>query len=70
MGTDKRERQKANRAAKIEAERAADAKARRRKTIKNFAVAGVVIVTVMVLIIVLSGCSASAGSDRVRNPRS
>ncbi len=63
MGTDKRERQKANRAAKIEAEQAAEAKARRLKTIKNFVVAGVVIVAVMVLITVLSGCSSSAGSD-------
>lgn len=57
MGTDKRERKKANRAAKLAAEQAAAARARRLRTIRNVITAGVVLVVAMVLISVLSGCS-------------
>ena len=60
MGTEKRERQKANRAAKIEAERTAEARARRKRTIITLVVATVVIVGVMFL---LAGCGSSTGSD-------
>ena len=44
MGTEKRERQKANRAARIAAEEAAEAKARRIKTIRNVVLFGVGII--------------------------
>lgn len=63
MGTEKRDRQKANKAAKLEAERAAEAKKRRIQTIRTVVIAGVAIVIVMLLISVLSGCGSSAGSD-------
>ena len=43
MGTEKRDRQKANRAAKIEAEQAAAAKARRNQTIRNLVIVGVLL---------------------------
>ena len=58
MGTDKRDRQKANRAAKIEAEKAADAKAKRNRTIRNV----VVIAVILVIAMFLMSCS-SEGSD-------
>jgi cyclophilin family peptidyl-prolyl cis-trans isomerase len=63
MGTDKRDRQKANRAAKLEAQKAADAKQRRNQTIRTVVIAGVAIVAVMLLVSLLSGCGSSAGSD-------
>ena len=63
MGTEKRERQKANRSAKIEAERLAAAKAKRNQTIKTAVIAGVIIVVVMLVFGALSGCSSSTGSD-------
>jgi peptidyl-prolyl cis-trans isomerase B (cyclophilin B) len=62
MGTDKRERKKANRAAKLAAEHAAATKARRVRTIRNVVTAGIVLVAVMILISALSGCSTS-GDD-------
>jgi cyclophilin family peptidyl-prolyl cis-trans isomerase len=62
MGTDKRDRKKANRAAKLEAERAAEARARRNRTIRNAVVAGIAIVVVMLLATALSGCG-SQGSE-------
>ena len=43
MGTEKRDRQKANKAAKLEAERAAEAKAKRNATIRNLAIAVVLL---------------------------
>lgn len=64
MGTDKRERKKANRAAKLAAEEAAAARARRIRTIRNVVTAGVLLVAVMLLMSVLSGCS-SGGDDEV-----
>ncbi|WP_426570934.1 peptidylprolyl isomerase [Aquihabitans sp. McL0605] len=60
MGTDKRDRQKANKAAKLEAERLAEAKARRNQTIRTVVIAGVLIVAVFLLVNVLTGCSSSA----------
>ena len=60
MGTDKRERKKANRNAKLEAERAAEARTKRRATIRTMMIAGVVIVIGMVLISALSGCGTSS----------
>lgn len=65
MGTDKRERQKANRAARLEAEQAAAAKARRRQTIRTVVIAGVLLVLGMLLISALSSCSSSDSSDKV-----
>ncbi len=50
MGTEKRDRQKANRAAKLEAEQAAAARAKRIQTIRNLIIAAVVIVAVMFLL--------------------
>jgi cyclophilin family peptidyl-prolyl cis-trans isomerase len=61
MGTDKRERKKANRAARIAAEQAAAARQRRLRTMRNLAITVVVVVLVMVLISVLSGCGTSGG---------
>ncbi len=57
MGSEKRERQKANRAAKMAAEQAAAAKHRRNRTIRNVVLFGVGIIVVAVLLSVLSGCS-------------
>lgn len=62
MGTDKRERKKANRAAKLEAERAAEARQRRLKMIRNGLILTVVIVIALVL---LNGCSSDDSSDTV-----
>jgi len=50
MGTEKRDRQKANRAAKIEAEQAAAARAKRIQTIRNLIIAGVLTVAVMFIL--------------------
>lgn len=61
MGTEKRDRQKANRAARLAAEQAAEARARRNRTIRNAVIAAVAIVAVMVLVSLLSGCGS--GSD-------
>lgn len=71
MGTDKRERQKANKRAKQAEAEAAEAKARRIRFIRNVVVLAVAIVVVAFLMNVLSGCSSSkdeqgvstAGSD-------
>ncbi|MFN8016975.1 MAG: peptidylprolyl isomerase [Acidimicrobiales bacterium] len=59
MGTDKRERQKANKAARIEAQQAAEARARRMGTIRNLVVL-VAIVAVIALIFGLTSCSSSS----------
>ena len=56
MGTEKRDRQKANRAARQAAEQEAQAKAKRMKTIRNFVLFGVGIIVVAVLLS-LVGCS-------------
>lgn len=66
MGTDKRERKKANRAAKIEAEQAAARRARQLASAKRAAVIVVVAVVGLVLFSILAGCSSEgseAGSD-------
>lgn len=63
MGTEKRERQKAQRAARLEAERRAAARAQRNRTIRNVVITGVAIIAVIVLWSLLSGCSSSASSD-------
>jgi cyclophilin family peptidyl-prolyl cis-trans isomerase len=62
MGTEKRERQKANRAARIAAEEAAEAKARRIKTIRNVVLFGVGIIIVAVLLS-LTACGSTSNSD-------
>jgi peptidyl-prolyl cis-trans isomerase B (cyclophilin B) len=59
MGTDKRERQKANRAARVEAEQTAARRAKRNQTIRSAVIGALVVVAVLALIAVLSGC----GSD-------
>jgi len=58
MGTEKRERQKANREAKLAAEAAAQAKQRRNRTIRNLVILVAVIVVVM-LVMSLTSCSKS-----------
>lgn len=63
MGTDKRERKKANRAAKLAAEEAAATRARRIRTVRNVVAAGVLLVAVMLLMSVLSGCSTDGGDE-------
>ncbi len=50
MGTEKRDRQKANRAAKLEAEQAAAARAKRIETIRNLIIAGVILVALFFLL--------------------
>ena len=62
MGTDKRERKKANRAAKIAEQEAAEAKARRIKAIRNVVLFGVGIVIVAVLLS-LPACGADTDTD-------
>ena len=62
MGTDKRERKKANRAAKIAEQEAAEAKARRIKAIRNVVLFGVGIVIVAVLLS-LTACGADTDTD-------
>ena len=62
MGTDKRERKKANRAAKIAELVAAEAKARRIKAIRNVVLFGVGIVIVAVLLS-LTACGADTDTD-------
>lgn len=64
MGTDKRDRQKANKQAKLEAERAAEAKARRNRSIRNFAVLAAVVVLVLV-VLSLTGCSSDSDGSEV-----
>lgn len=63
MGTDKRERKKANKAAKLEAERAAAKKAQQVATIKRVVVIAVIVLVGMVLFSALTGCGSSAGSE-------
>ena len=63
MGTEKRERQKANRAAKIEQERAAEARRKRNQTIKTLVIMGLVLVIGMFLISQLTGCAKSDGTS-------
>ncbi len=62
MGTEKRDRQKANRQAKIEAEQAALARQRRNRTIRNAVILAVAIIVVGFL---LAGCGSESdgGSD-------
>jgi hypothetical protein len=50
MGTEKRDRQKANRAAKLEAEKAAAAKAKRIQTIRNLVIVGVLLIIMFFLL--------------------
>ena len=56
MGTDKRERKKANRAAKVAAEEAAAKRRRRITTIRNLVI---LVIVVIVLLFLLSGCGTS-----------
>lgn len=66
MGTDKRERQKANKAAKVAAEQAAATRSRRIQTARNLVIAAVVLVVAMLVINALSGCSSSAGDGATK----
>ena len=59
MGTDKRERQKANRAARVAAEEAVDAKKRRIRFIRNAVILVIVIIAVGFL---LGSCSSDSSS--------
>ena len=62
MGTDKRDRQKANRAAKLEAERIAAAKAKRNQTIRGLVIL-LVVVVVAFLLFSLTSCGSSSGGE-------
>ena len=62
MGTEKRDRQKANRAAKIEAEQAAAARAKRNRTIRNVVLVAVILVIAMILMS-CSSDDADGGSE-------
>lgn len=59
MGTDKRERQKANKAARLAAQQAAEAKKRRIKFIRNVVI---LVVAIIVVGLLLAGCADSDGS--------
>jgi cyclophilin family peptidyl-prolyl cis-trans isomerase len=63
MGTEKRERQKAARAARIEAERKAEARAKRIKSIRNMVLVVIGIVVLLLVLNAVTGCSSSSGSD-------
>lgn len=63
MGTDKRERQKANRAAKMAAEQAAEERNRRKRAIRNVVLFGIGIIVVAVLLS-LVGCSSDDDGDQ------
>jgi cyclophilin family peptidyl-prolyl cis-trans isomerase len=65
MGTEKRERKKANRAARLAAEHAAEARARRMKTLRNVAMFAIGIVVVGLL---LSLAACSDGDDDTTGP--
>jgi len=60
MGTDKRERQKAARAARIEAERQAEARKRKVQNIRNLVL---LVVGVIVLLLVMSALTSCGSSD-------
>ena len=57
MGTDKRERQKANRAARVAAEQSVEAKKRRIRFIRN---AVILVIAIILVGFLLSGCSSNA----------
>lgn len=61
MGTDKRERQKANREAKLAAQAAEEAKRKRNRFIRNVVVLVIAIIVTGFLLSALSGCSSSDG---------
>jgi peptidyl-prolyl cis-trans isomerase B (cyclophilin B) len=60
MGTDKRDRQKANRAAKIEAERAAADRAKRMAGIKRAVILAVIVVVALLAFSALTGCGSES----------
>jgi cyclophilin family peptidyl-prolyl cis-trans isomerase len=60
MGTDKRERQKANRQARIDAQEAAEARKRQLRFARN---AVILVVAIIVVGFLLAGCSSDPGSD-------
>lgn len=59
MGTDKRERQKANREAKLAAQAAEEAKRKRMRSIRNVVILVAAIIITGFLLSALSGCSSS-----------
>jgi peptidyl-prolyl cis-trans isomerase B (cyclophilin B) len=63
MGTDKRERKKANRAAKLEAEQAEARRAKRNQTIRSAVIGAIAVMAVLALITVLSGCGSDDADD-------
>lgn len=65
MGSDKRERQKANRAARLAAQQAAEARAKRNRFIRNAIIVAVAIVAVGFLMSALSGCTSDASDGAV-----
>lgn len=60
MGTEKRERQKANRAAKQAAEEAAAARKRRIAFIRN---AVILVIVIVIVLVITTGCGSSDGDD-------
>lgn len=65
MGTEKRDRKKANRQAKLEQQLAAEAKAKRARSLRSFAIL-IAAVVVVLLLISLVGCSSD--SDGAKAP--
>jgi cyclophilin family peptidyl-prolyl cis-trans isomerase len=63
MGTDKRERQKANREAKLAAQAAQEAKQKRNRFLRNVVILVIAIIVTGFLLSALSGCSSSDGGS-------
>jgi peptidyl-prolyl cis-trans isomerase B (cyclophilin B) len=60
MGTEKRERQKAARAARLEAERKAAARQRQIRSVRNIVLVGVGIIVLLLVLGKLTGCSSTS----------
>ena len=63
MGTDKRQRQKANRDAKLAAQAAQEAKQKRNRFLRNVVILVIAIIVTGFLLSALSGCSSSDSED-------
>ena len=68
MGTEKRERQKAARAARLEEERKAAARQRQIRTVRNVVLMGVGIILLLFVLGKLTGCSSSAAGVQTGSP--
>ena len=68
MGTEKRERQKAARAARLEEERKAAARQRQIRTVRNVVLMGVGIIVLLFVLGKLTGCSSNDAGVQTRSP--